>query len=127
MGSPVDYFQLGTQLIRNIASLEDKMTVMQLTDRIRVLQEERDGLARQVRELSEELARKKRLETRAGASYVLEDDGAMTGPICKRCYDERDLVIRLVRCPGGARCVNCGETYPGVESDIDDMGAGTVL
>lgn len=112
--------------IKTFLSAEDRVKVAELAEKAFNLEEENHALRGEVARLSEELARKKRLETISGVTYVLEDDGSRTGPICKKCYDECDLVVRLVGCRGGSRCVNCGSIYPGVDSGLDDPKAQRV-
>lgn len=123
MPSVSGWIDAGRRIAGLVASYDDKLKVLELVARAADLQAENEDLRRKVRELGEELARKKKLETMSGATYILEDDGSRTGPICKACYDERDLVVRLVRFRGGSRCVNCGNVYPGVGSELDDPKA----
>ena len=117
MGSALELISMGRELAKALASAEDKMRVMELAARAADLEEENRELRREVAELREELARRKGLETYRGASYVLEGDGTRTGPVCKACYDEHDLVVILESsADGGARCPSCRRRYPGVKA-----------
>lgn len=120
-------WSLAKDVLSGAERVKDRQKIMELVTRAMELEDENRALRMRIDELGAGLAMKKRLETIAGASYVLEEDGSRTGPVCKRCYDEKGLTIRLVRWYGkGARCANCGTVYPGIESGIDDPKAQRV-
>lgn len=76
-------------------------------------------LAEENRKLREELTRKKALEVIGGAAYVLEADGAKTGPVCPACYAEGIVVILESASKGGAQCSKCGARYAGVRASVE--------
>lgn len=76
-------------------------------------------LVEENRKLREELARKKALEVIGGAAYVLEADGAKTGPVCPACYADGITVILESAAKGGAQCSKCKARYAGVRASIE--------
>lgn len=59
------------------------------------------------------------LETIGGASYVLEANGAKTGPVCPACYADGITVMLESAAKGGAQCSKCGARYAGVRASVE--------
>ena len=106
---------------------EERMALLDLREQVADLEEENRALKRENEGLRAQLAWRKALETYGGASYVIESDGAKTGPVCPYCYRSDGIVMLLERANGGAKCARCKTWYPGVESDIECSRGSVVL
>lgn len=84
-----------------------------LEDESRILSEEN-------RALREQLKRRKDLERRKDAYYIIEDNGSPTGPVCPRCYLEDGIVVKLAMSGKGAYCPACKAGFHAVSIPGED-------
>lgn len=96
-----------------------KMALIDLREQVSDLEEENRRLKAENAELRARLAHKKRLETIGATSYVLEDDGSKTGPVCQLCYLEKSVTVLLEKSNGGAFCPLCKTRYPGITASVE--------
>lgn len=100
-------------------STVDKSRILDLVSQVQQISAELDSLREENKMLREQLAKRKKMERIGGACYILEDDGAKTGPICPQCYAEDGIVMLLESDAHGASCSRCGTRYAGVTSRIE--------
>lgn len=100
-------------------STVDKSRILDLVSQVQQISAELDSLREENKMLREQLAKRKKMERIGGACYILEDDGAKTGPICPQCYAEDGIVMLLESDSHGASCSRCGTRYAGVASSIE--------
>lgn len=105
---------------------EERAALLDLRERIGDMEDENRELKRrnaqlvcENEQLRRKLAERKKLERRGGAVFLLEDDGAETGPVCPDCYESSGVVMLLEHANGGARCARCRTRYPGVTPAVD--------
>ena len=119
MGSASDVVKTFIKTYAELEPDEAKMALIDLREQVSDLEEANRRLKAENADLRQELARKKRLETRRAASCILEDDGSETGPVCQYCYLDKGVTILLEKANGGARCPLCKTRYPGIEASVD--------
>lgn len=93
-----DIFQLSADLgniAKTIASADDKLRLAEAGVALGELAAENRRLAAEVAELRSRLSRRKDLEYRRGAYYVVMGGGEFEGPVCRRCYESEGLINRL--------------------------------
>lgn len=102
-----------------VQSIPDKARILDLISQVQQMSAELDSLKEENKMLREQLAKRKKMERIGGTCYILEDDGAKTGPICPHCYADDGIVMLLESDAHGASCSRCRTRYAGVTSDID--------
>lgn len=118
MISPAD-FKAVLDGLQDVASVETRAKLAQVSAAYAQAVCENFDLVEENRKLREELARKKALEVIGGAAYVLEADGAKTGPVCPACYADGITVILESAAKGGAQCSKCKARYAGVRASVE--------
>lgn len=103
----------------NISPDDEMLLLMDLRDKVWQLEKENGSLRQENARLKEQLAARKKLERHGASIYILEDDGAETGPICPDCYQRDSVVMLLARADGGARCTRCRTLHAGVVSALE--------
>lgn len=119
MADLLDAISDAREVVKTISSVDDRIRLSEALDRASALRDENERLKRKVRKLRKKLAAMKKLETYKGASYVIEDDGEKTGPICPWCYKHDGITVLLARSNGGARCQVCKRLYAGVSTPVE--------
>ena len=118
MADILDAISDAREVVKTISSVDDRIRLSEALDRASALRDENERLKKKVKKLRKKLAAMKRLETYKGASFIIEDDGEKTGPICPRCYKRDGIVVILVRSNDGAKCQVCKNLYAGVETHV---------
>lgn len=118
MISPAD-FKAILDGLQDVASVETRAKLAQVSAAYAQAVCENFDLVEENRKLREELARKKALEVIGGAAYVLEANGAKTGPVCPACYADGITVILESAAKGGAQCSKCKARYAGVRASVE--------
>lgn len=108
--------------VKAVASMEERIRLMEAIDMLSDLRERNGRLKRKNRRLRARLASREAVERIGGAFFILEADGSRTGPICPSCHASDGIVMLLEGVRGGASCARCKTRYPGVPSPLRAPG-----
>jgi ribosomal protein L37AE/L43A len=99
------------ELLKKGSTIEAQEKIMELREGALELQEENMKLKERINELESELNKKKQIQWEAPFYWIIGDE-SKEGPICQKCYDSDNKLIRLQRIEeGNWHCKSCNNDF----------------